>query len=115
MEPLRTIKFQHSACNDLQEMKHYDENSVPETPADLVHFSCRKPKPILKATESEILIREEEDNTIRPVSPRQIKAVDCEPAVQENIIERNISNQTDLSEEPVRKVSKFKAARLKSK
>ena len=115
LEPLRTIKFQHSACNEPQETKHYDENSLPETPADLIHFSCRKPKSILKATDSEILVREEEDKTIRPVSPRQIKSVDCEPAVQENITERHISDQTELSEEPVRKVSKFKAARLKSK
>ena len=120
LEPLRTIKFQHSASNDPQdpqERKHYDQNSLPETPADLIHFSCRKPKSILKATDSEILVREEEDKTIRPVSPRQIRSVDCEPAVQENITERNISNQTGLSEaeEPVRKVSKFKAARLKSK
>ena len=114
-EPLRTIKFQHSACDEPQEVKHFDENSVPETPADLVHFSCRKPKSILKASDSEILIREEEDKTIRPVSPRQIKAIDCEPAVQENIVERNISDQSDLCEEPGRKVSKFKAARLKSK
>ena len=114
-EPLRTIKFHHSACTDPQEMKHYDENSVPETPADLVHFTCRKPKSILKATESEILIGDEEDKAIRPISPGQIKATHSEPAVQENIIERNISDKTDLSEEPGRKVSKFKAARLKSK
>ena len=114
-EPLRTIKFQHSACDEPQEVKHFDENSVPETPADLVHFSCRKPKSILKASDSEILIREEEDKTIRPVSPRQIKAIDCEAAVQEKIVERNISDQSDLCEEPGRKVSKFKAARLKSK
>ena len=116
LEPLRTIKFQHSACNDsLQEMKHYDENSVPETPADLVHFTCRKPKSILKASESEILIGEKENKTPRPVSPPQSQAVDCEPAVQENIVERNISDQADLAEEPGRRVSKFKAARLKSK
>lgn len=119
LEPLRTIKFQHSTCYDPQEMRHYDESSVPETPADLVHFTCRKPKSILKATTSEILIGEEgeeEDKTIRPISPPQIKAVDCKPAVQENIVERNISDLTELSEEEsVRKVSKFKAARLKSK
>ena len=116
LEPLRTIKFQHSACNDsLQEMKHYDENSVPETPADLVHFTCRKPKSILKASESEILIGEKENKTPRPVSPPQSQAVGCEPAVQENIVERNISDQADLAEEPGRRVSKFKAARLKSK
>ena len=115
LEPLRTVTFKHSDCDTQDESTFLDENSVPQTPADLIHFSCRKPKSILKATDSEILIRKEEDRIRRPESPQQIGDVDCEPAVQERIVERNLSQATDTSEEPVRKVSKFKAGRLKSR
>merc|ERR550517_593747 len=62
MEPLRTLTFQHSASDNQDRTEPQVESSVPRTPADLIHFSCKAPKSILKGGEREVLRREEEES-----------------------------------------------------
>ena len=113
LEPLRTLKFKHSASVDKDQTEYRNDSSVPQTPADLIHFSCQAPKSILKSRDSGVLRREEEGEEKREREP--VSETEPEPAVQDTIVERDLSDKTELSEEPVRKVSKFKASRLQTK
>ena len=119
-DPLKTIFFKHSDEADTAQIVNVGGAAVPNIPSDLVHFTCRQPKSILKRTNSDILVREETSKpeqvkTIFPDLVRDIEPADA--AVQDTIVERNVVSEEGIQEPEaeVRKVSKFKAARLKSK
>ena len=114
--PVKTISFKHSSEADFVEAT--SDMLVPATPSDLIKFACKQPKSILKHTESEILVNEEAlTRADRTVEPSKVQYIDPEnEAVQDQIVERNVSEAVIQEPEPeVRKVSKFKAARMKSK
>lgn len=114
--PERTISFKHSSETDFVEAT--SDMLVPATPSDLIKFACKQPKSILKQTDSEILVNEEAlTRADRTVEPSKVQYFDPEnEAVQDQIVERNVSEAVIQEPEPeVRKVSKFKAARMKSK
>ena len=107
----------------------------PQTPSDLLHFACKQPKSILKTTDHDILVRDvelesekttEHEYLVRKVKPNYVGRLDDSErvvqresgheAIQDAIKERDISETVKEESEPeVRKVSKFKAARLKNK
>ena len=111
-----TIKFTHSAEPPVGETFAFGPlggASVPDNPADLVHFVCREPKSILKHTHAEILV-DRFDGPKKDVI-EETACVD-DVAVQDTVIEREVCEKdfTNERQQPP-KVSKFKAARLKSK
>ena len=116
ISPLKTISFKHSSEPDCEDMN--SDKEVPATPSDLIHFSCKQPKSILKHSDREIFVNEEALAIAdRRAEPSKVLFIDSEhEAVQDEITERNVSEAViQEPEAPVRKVSKFKAARMKSK
>jgi len=114
--PVKTISFKHSAEPDCAEAT--SDMLVPASPSDLIKFACKQPKSILKQNDSEILVNQEAlAKADRTVEPAKVQFIDPEhEAVQDQIVERNVSEAVTQEPEPeVRKVSKFKAARMKSK
>jgi len=102
------IKFQHSDQPPPEEII----DGVPHNPSDLHHYACQQPKSILKHTDAEILIREVRDETIQS---NKTDHENIEPAIQESVLERVVSDKSFAHQEEPKKVSKFKAARLKAK
>ena len=117
LDPLKTISFAHSEVSDTPDQLGAHDD--PCNPSDLVHFACRQPKSILKPTESEILVKEGalDQEPERTFDSKKVISIDPEHnPVQDVIIERNVAAQAVTEpENEVRKVSKFKAARLKAK
>jgi len=115
LEPQKTITFIHSKEQDSTENINIGE--VPLNPSDLLHFACRQPKSILKPSDSEILVNRDDlsSDNLRPFHP-EIVPIDPESnPVQDTIIEKDTSENVISEPVPERKVSKFKAARMKSK
>ena len=114
--PAKTISFKHSSEPDCAETT--SDFLVPASPSDIIKFACKQPKSILKPNDSEILVNQEAlTKADRTVEPAKVQFIDPEhEAVQNQIVERNVSEAVIQEPEPeVRKVSKFKAARMKSK
>jgi len=106
------IKFLHSTQPPPEDTLATESDGVPHTPSDLQHYACQQPKSILKHTDAEILIREvpEQDNTIGDTELENL-----EPAVQDRVLERAVCDMPLANPEEPKRVSKFKAARLKGK
>ena len=135
LDPMNTITFKHSQESESTDGAIVGNPSDPQTPSDLLHFACKQPKSILKTTDHDILVRDvelesekttEHENLVRKVKPNYVGRLDDSErvmkresgheAVQDVIKERDISETVKEESEPeVRKVSKFKAARLKNK
>ena len=119
LDPLRTISFTHSDNPDPPE--HVDD-SDPKHPSDIVHYACRQPRSILKHTDTEILVKDgalDQQSDASDVSFNSKKVINIDPEhnpVQDVIVERSVTEDVVTEPEPeVRKVSKFKASRLKTK
>eukprot|EP00092_Neocalanus_flemingeri_P037262 GFUD01040583.1.p1 GENE.GFUD01040583.1~~GFUD01040583.1.p1 ORF type:complete len:386 (+),score=119.07 GFUD01040583.1:38-1195(+) len=110
--PGKLIKFVHSTQPPPEETLSTDNDGVPHTPSDLQHYARQQPKSILKHTDAEILIRE---------VPEQYHNVDdtehenLEPALQETVLERAVCDKPLSQPEEPKRISKFKASRLKGK
>jgi len=102
------INFHHSEQPPPHENLVQNEAGYPEMPSDLVHFACKEPKSILKPTDSKILVRESSEDDIIHTDDGE-----SEPAVQERILERAVCDKPLLQPDEPKKVSRFKASRLK--
>ena len=117
LEPAKTISFTHSKEKDSTESYKSGDSEVPLNPSDLIHFACRHPKSILKPSDSEILVNRDNlsSENLKPFHP-EIVPIDPEfNPVQNTIVEKDTSENVISEPVPERKVSKFKAARMKSK
>jgi len=106
------IKFSHSSQDPAEERIPLETDNIPHTPSDLLHFTCQQPKSILKHTDAEILIREVPENT--PAVPDNDED-ELGPALQERVLERAVCDKPTAPTEEPKRVSKFKASRLKGK
>jgi len=102
------IKFLHSDQHSPAE----SSDGVPHNPSDLHHYACQQPKSILKHTDDEILIREVPEYNIQG---RDTDTDHIESALQESVLERAVCDEPFAQQEEPKKVSKFKASRLKAK
>jgi len=115
LEAGNLIKFSHSNQTPAKEVLPLEVDNIPSTPSDLVHFTCQQPKSILKNSDAEILIRQSTENKLSMSDNEEDIVEPVEPAMQERVLERAVCDKPlALSEEP-KKVSKFKASRLKGK
>lgn len=109
--PYNLIQFQHSSQPSTDDSFYL--TGIPHTPSDLHHFACQKPKPILKHTGAEILVKEVPEEV--GGQEDDLEEMNCEPAVQERVLERAICDKPLSKPEEPKRVSKFKATRLKGK
>ena len=106
------IKFSHSSQEPAEERIPLESDNIPHTPSDLLHFTCQQPKSILKHTDAEILIREVPEDTLAiPDHEEDVLG----PALQERVLERAVCDKPTAQAEEPKRVSKFKASRLKGK
>merc|ERR1712034_131670 len=106
------IKFTHSSQSPPEETLSTGGERVALTPADLPHFVHQQPKSILKHTDAEILIREVPE---QPYPVDNTEQDNLEPVMQERVLERAVSDKPFNQPEEPKRVSKFKASRLKGK
>merc|ERR1712025_790150 len=77
------IKFSHSNQTPAKEILPLEADNIPNTPSDLVHFTCQQPRSILKNSDAEILVRQSPENKS---SMSDYEEDIVEPAMQERVL-----------------------------
>ena len=123
VNPMLEIRFSHS--EQLSVKGTVVGEQLPEQPSDLAHFTCQAPKPILKTSQTPILVKEVEDQGVEEDDdddeiPEPFDDP-CRTIVLEkaDVVEDKTKDDSELDEidevELPKRVSKFKAMRAARK